>query len=203
MFKNGKSLGDRMAQLSFGKKRRRKQVNYELLQEIAMWIFQIAFVCFIAFMIVWFFGQRASVIGDSMKPSLSNGDVTIINRLVYDARTPKRGEVIVFKPNGNDSSHYYIKRIIGLPGETIECKDGKILIDGEELEEDYKTTEIKDLGTLEEPITLSSNEFFVLGDDRQNSEDSRNVNVGNVKRSEIAGKVWFVVSPMKHFGFVK
>ena len=192
-----------MAQLSFGKKRRRKQVNYELLQEIAMWIFQIAFVCFIAFMIVWFFGQRASVIGDSMKPSLSNGDVTIINRLVYDARTPKRGEVIVFKPNGNDSSHYYIKRIIGLPGETIECKDGKILIDGEELEEDYKTTEIKDLGTLEEPITLSSNEFFVLGDDRQNSEDSRNVNVGNVKRSEIAGKVWFVVSPMKHFGFVK
>ena len=192
-----------MAQLSFGKKRRRKQVNYELLQEIAMWIFQIAFVCFIAFMIVWFFGQRASVIGDSMKPSLSNGDVTIINRLVYDARTPKRGEVIVFKPNGNDSSHYYIKRIIGLPRETIECKDGKILIDGEELEEDYKTTEIKDLGTLEEPITLSSNEFFVLGDDRQNSEDSRNVNVGNVKRSEIAGKVWFVVSPMKHFGFVK
>ena len=192
-----------MAQLSFGKKRRRKQVNYELLQEIAMWIFQIAFVCFIAFMIVWFFGQRASVIGDSMKPSLSNGDVTIINRLVYDARTPKRGEVIVFKPNGNDSSHYYIKRIIGLPGETIECKDGKILIDGEELEEDYKTTEIKDLGTLEEPITLSSNEFFVLGDDRQNIEDSRNVNVGNVKRSEIAGKVWFVVSPMKHFGFVK
>ena len=192
-----------MAQLSFGKKRRRKQVNYELLQEIAMWIFQIAFVCFIAFMIVWFFGQRASVIGDSMKPSLSNGDVTIINRLVYDARTPKRGEVIVFKPNGNDSSHYYIKRIIGLPRETIECKDGKILIDGEELEEDYKTTEIKDLGTLEEPITLSSNEFFVLGDDRQNIEDSRNVNVGNVKRSEIAGKVWFVVSPMKHFGFVK
>ena len=192
-----------MAQLSFGKKRRRKQVNYELLQEIAMWIFQIAFVCFIAFMIVWFFGQRASVIGDSMKPSLSNGDVTIINRLVYDARTPKRGEVIVFKPNGNDSSHYYIKRIIGLPRETIECKDGKILIDGEEMEEDYKTTEIKDLGTLEEPITLSSNEFFVLGDDRQNIEDSRNVNVGNVKRSEIAGKVWFVVSPMKHFGFVK
>ena len=192
-----------MGQLSFGKKRRRIQVNYELLQEIAMWVFQIAFVCFIAFMIVWFFGQRASVIGDSMKPSLSNGDVTVINRLVYDARTPKRGEVIAFKPNGNDSSHYYIKRIIGLPGETIECKDGKILIDGEELEEDYKTTEIKDLGTLEEPITLSSNEFFVLGDDRQNSEDSRNVNVGNVKRSEIAGKVWFVVSPMKHFGFVK
>ena len=192
-----------MGQLSFGKKRRRIQVNYELLQEIAMWVFQIAFVCFIAFMIVWFFGQRASVIGDSMKPSLSNGDVTVINRLVYDARTPKRGEVIAFKPNGNDSSHYYIKRIIGLPGETIECKDGKILSDGEELEEDYKTTEIKDLGTLEEPITLSSNEFFVLGDDRQNSEDSRNVNVGNVKRSEIAGKVWFVVSPMKHFGFVK
>ena len=90
-----------------------------------------------------------------------------------------------------------------MPGETIECVDGKILIDGEEIKENYKTTKIKDLGVLEEPITLGTNEFFVMGDDRENSEDSRNVNIGNVKRSEIVGKVWFVVSPMKHFGFVK
>ena len=203
MLKNGNDLGDKMAQLSFGKRRRRIQVNFELLQESAMWIFQIAFVCFIAFLIVWFFGRRASVIGDSMKPCLTNGDVTVVNRLVYDARSPKRGEVIAFKPNGNDSSHYYIKRIIALPGETIECVDGKILIDGEEIKENYKTTKIKDLGVLEEPITLGTNEFFVMGDDRENSEDSRNVNIGNVKRSEIVGKVWFVVSPMKDFGFIK
>lgn len=191
-----------MAGLSFGRKRRR-QVNYELLQEIFIWIARIALVCVIAFGLVWYFGQKVSVIGDSMNPQLENGDITLINRLVYDVRKPKRGEVIAFKPNGNENSHYYIKRVIGLPGETIEYVDGEILIDGEAIEEDYNTTKIEELGLLEEPITLGKEEYFVLGDDRQNSEDSRMANVGNVKQSEIAGKVWLVVSPMKHFGFVK
>ena len=77
------------------------------------------------------------------------------------------------------------------------------MIDSEAIEEDYNTTKIEELGLLEEPITLGKEEYFVLGDDRQNSEDSRMANVGNVKQSEIAGKVWFVISPMKHFGFVK
>lgn len=191
-----------MAGLSFGRKRRR-QVNYELLQEIFIWIARIALVCVIAFGLVWYFGQKVSVIGDSMNPQLENGDITLINRLVYNMRKPKKGEVIAFKPNGNENSHYYIKRVIGLPGETIEYVDGEILIDGEAIEEDYNTTKIEELGLLEEPITLGKEEYFVLGDDRQNSEDSRMANVGNVKQSEIAGKVWLVVSPMKHFGFVK
>jgi signal peptidase I len=191
-----------MAGLSFSRKKRRK-VNYELLQEIIIWLFQIALVCFAAFVLVWYFGQRVSVIGDSMNPGLKNGDITLVNRLVYDVRKPRRGDIIAFKPNGNESSHYYMKRVIGLPGETIECKEGIIFIDGEMLEEDYKTTAIEELGLLEEPITLKSDEFFVLGDDRQSSEDSRMANIGNVKRSEIAGKVWFVISPIKHLGIVR
>ena len=191
-----------MAGLSFSRKKRRK-VNYELLQEIIIWLFQIALVCFAAFVLVWYFGQRVSVIGDSMNPGLKNGDITLVNRLVYDVRKPRRGDIIAFKPNGNESSHYYMKRVIGLPGETIECKEGIIFIDGEMLEEDYKTTDIEELGLLEEPITLKSDEFFVLGDDRQSSEDSRMANIGNVKRSEIAGKVWFVISPIKHLGIVR
>ena len=191
-----------MAGLSFGRKRRR-QVNYELLQEIFIWIVRIALVCVIAFGLVWYFGQKVSVIGDSMNPQLENGDITLINRLVYNMRKPKKGEVIAFKPNSNENSHYYIKRVIGLPGETIEYVHGEILIDSEAIEEDYNTTKIEELGLLEEPITLGKEEYFVLGDDRQNSEDSRMANVGNVKQSEIAGKVWLVVSPMKHFGFVK
>ena len=191
-----------MAGLSFSRKKRRK-VNYELLQEIIIWLFQIALVCFAAFVLVWYFGQRVSVIGDSMNPGLKNGDITLVNRLVYDVRKPIRGDIIAFKPNGNESSHYYMKRVIGLPGETIECKEGIIFIDGEMLEEDYKTTAIEELGLLEEPITLKSDEFFVLGDDRQSSEDSRMANIGNVKRSEIAGKVWFVISPIKHLGIVR
>lgn len=191
-----------MAQLSFGKKRR-KRVNYELIQEILVWIIQIMIVCALAFGIVWYFGHKVSTVGDSMSPQLKNGDVTLINRLVYDVRKPKRGEVIAFKPNGNENSHYYIRRVIGLPGETIEYKDGRLWIDGEELEEKYETTEIVELGLLKDEIKLDGDEYFVLCDDRENSEDSRVANIGNVKRNEIVGKVWFVVSPMKHFGFVK
>ncbi len=191
-----------MAGLSFGRKKRRK-VNYELLQEVIIWTFQIALVCFLAFVLVWYFGLRVSAIGDSMNPDLKNGDITLVNRLVYEARKPKRGEVIAFRPHGNENAHYSIKRVIGLPGETVEYKDGAIWINGEKLKENYKTTEIEELGLLEEPIILKSNEFFVLGDNRQSSEDSRMANIGNVKRSEIAGKVWFTVSPLKRFGFVK
>ncbi len=191
-----------MAKLSFGKKRR-KRMNYELLQEILGWVFQIVLVCFAAFLIVWFFGHKVSAIGNSMSPQLNNGDITLVNRLVYETRKPRRGEIIAFKPNGNENSHYYMRRVIGLPGETITYSDGKILIDGEVLKEKYDTTKIEEAGLLEEAVTLKQSEYFVLGDDRQNSEDSRVENIGNVKKSEIAGKVWFVVSPMKHFGFVR
>ena len=117
-------------------------MNYDLIREILVWFFQIALVCFVAFVLVWYFGQRVSVIGDSMKPKLENGDVVLINRVSYNLGTPKRGDVIAFKPNGNENAHYYVKRIIGLPGETVEVKDGKILINGKNIKEKYKTTEL-------------------------------------------------------------
>ena len=178
-------------------------MDYGLLLEVLGWVFQIALVCFAAFLMVWYFGKQVSTIGDSMSPQLHNGDIVLVNRLVYETRKPRRGEIIAFKPNGSENSHEYIKRVVGLPGETVECSDGRILIDGREWKDEYKTSEMGELGLLEEPITLKSDEYFVLGDDRENSEDSRVANIGNVKKSEITGKVWFVVSPMKHFGFVK
>ena len=190
-----------MAKLTFGKKRRR--VNYDLLREILVWVFQIAIVCFLAFVCVWYFGKRVSVIGDSMNPELKNGNVALISRAAYSVGAPKRGDVIAFQPNGNEGSHYYIKRIIGLPGEKISVEDGKIFVNGRAIKERYTTTSIEELGLLEEPITLKNNEYFVLGDDRQNSEDSRHAEIGAVKRKEIDGKVWFVVSPGKTFGFVR
>ncbi len=190
-----------MAQLSFGKKR--KRVDYDLIREVLGWAVQIIIVCVIAFGCVWYFGYKVSTVGDSMNPVLENGNITLVNRLVYDIRAPKRGDIIAFKPKGNESSHYYIKRVVGLPGETIEFRDGEIWIDGKILEEEYITTEMTEAGLLEEAILLDSGEFFVLGDDRQNSDDSRTANIGNVKREEIAGKVWFVISPLENWGFVK
>lgn len=175
----------------------------ERMRQAASWTLQIGVVLLFAFTFVWYFGQRVSTVGDSMNPILENGDVVMVNRFVYNASSPKRGDVIVFKPKGNDNSHYYIKRIVGLPGETVEILEGSIYIDGEKLAEDYETTEISDVGIVTGEIQLDGDEYFVLGDDRGKSEDSRMADVGNVKRSYIYGKAWFVLSPLEHFGFLK
>ena len=118
-----------------------------------------------------------------MNPVIRNGDVVLVNRIVYDASTPKRGDIIVFKPKGNENLHSYIKRIIGLPGESVEIRDGEICI-------------------ASEKIVLGGDEYFVLGDNRESSEDSRMADIGNVKRSEIEGKVWFILSPKDRFGLL-
>ena len=91
---------------------------------------------------------------------------------------------------------------MGLPGEKVEIVENRIYIDGKKLEEDYKTTKIDDVGIVNEEIQLGTDEYFVLGDNRENSEDSRNADVGNVKRSYIYGKIWLILSPKEHFGLV-
>ena len=192
----------------FRKSRKRKfefhmHVNLKLLKTIGLWIFKIGVVCLLAFVSVWCFGQQVSTVGDSMKPLLRNGDVVLVNRIIYNATTPKRGDIIVFKPKGNENDHYYTKRIIGLPGESVEIMENRIYINGKKLEEEYKTTDIDDVGIVDEKIQLAGDEFFVLGDNRANSEDSRNADVGNVKREYIYGKAWFVISPRKDFGLIK
>lgn len=190
--------------LGFSRPRRKRiRINLEYLPTVGIWIFKIAIVCLLAFVAVWYFGQRVSTVGDSMNPVLHNGDVVLVNRIVYNATTPKRGDIIVFKPKGNENAHYYIKRIVGLPGETIEIIENRIYIEGDKLEEDYKTTDIDDVGIANEKIHLAGDEYFVLGDDRQNSEDSRNADVGNVKREYIYGKAWLTISPKKDFGLIR
>ena len=173
------------------------------MREIFSWIFSIALSVFLAGVIVIFLGRSARVVGMSMEPTLENGQQIYIDRFTYILSSPKAGDVVAFLPNGNENSHYYIKRIIALPGESVEIVENSVYINGEKLQEDYETSKIDDVGIVNEKIKLGSDEYFVLGDDRQNSEDSRNANVGNVKYSYIYGKAWFVISPKTHFGFVK
>ena len=181
-----------------------KKPNLDLryLGSILLWTVKITLVCLLAFCTVWFFGKQVSVVGDSMQPALKNGDVVLVNRVIYNAVKPDRSEVIVFKPQGNENVHYYVKRVIGLPGETVEIKENSIYIDGKKLEEDYATTEIEDAGLAAQAVTLADDEYFVLGDDRKNSEDSRHADVGNVKRRYIYGKAWFIKAG-DDIGFVK
>lgn len=187
-------------ELKFKNEKRRIRVNR--LRNAGTWLMRIVLVCFAAFVLVWFFGKRVSNVGDSMNPELENGDIVLVNTLIYNAKNPARGDVIVFKPQGDESMHSYIKRVIGLPGETVEIKDGIIYIDGKELEEDYDTSAIKDAGLAAEKMELKKQEYFVLGDNRLSSTDSRSAEVGAVKKTEIEGKAWLIASPLKHLGFV-
>lgn len=185
------------------KPKKKIHLNLEAIVSAFTWVFKIAITCLVAFVAVWYWGQRVSTVGDSMNPVLRNADVVLVNRIVYNASSPKRGDIIVFKPKGNENSHYYIKRIVGLPGETVQIVENQIYIDGKKLEEDYKTTKLDTAGIAGEKLKLGGDEYFVLGDNRKNSEDSRSADIGKVKRSYIYGKAWFVASPRKDWGFVR
>lgn len=180
-----------------------RSFNAGKMKEIIIWLVEIIAVCVLAWMLVSLFGQRVSNAGDSMRPVLKNGDVVLIDRMVYNAKKPVRGDIIAFKPNGNENTHYSIKRVVGLPGETVQIKDGKVYINGEALKKDVYVSDIGFAGIAEEPVELGETEYFVLGDNCEGSDDSRLADVGNVTRSDIYGKVWFVTSFGGNFGFVK
>lgn len=183
--------------------RRKKDVNFPLLKEIFSWIIEIAIVLMMAFVLVYFIGMRTSVVGQSMSETLENGDQILVNRFMYKVIGPKANDVIVFLPNGNEKSHYYVKRVIGVPGDTVQIKNGRIYVNGTEFTEKVDVASIEDAGLAADAVTLGDDEYFVLGDNRNNSEDSRYANIGNIKREYIIGKVWFVISTGDRFGFIK
>ena len=175
--------------LQFYKKR--KRISVGLIKEISNWIFLAALAVLLAFVFVYSVGIKTSVIGVSMEPCLYNGQSVLINKVIYSITEPKRGDVVVFLPNGNENSHLYIKRVIGLPGEKVTIQDGRILINGYFYEEDERFDTIEDGGIAEATVSLGEDEYFVLGDNRNNSEDSRSANVGPVHVDMIIGKAWF------------
>lgn len=170
---------------------KKKRLDPRLIKDAAELLVGGAVAVFLAFVIVFSVGMRTSVIGDSMEPILYNGQEILMNRILYRISTPKRGDVVVFLPNGNENSHFYVKRVVGLPGETVQIREGNVYIDGLMLAEDERFDEIVDPGIAQNEIHLSSDEFFVLGDNRNSSEDSRSGNIGAVKKDTIIGKAWF------------
>ncbi len=195
-------MGRRVKGLQFGRKKERK-INLSVFQEMVIWIVEIAITIAIAIVFTYFFGVRSTVVGPSMSPQLEDGDEVLIDRFFYKFISPKAGDVIAFLPNGNTNTHYYLKRVIGVPGDTVQIRGGSIYVNGEELIEEIETSRIEDAGIAENEITLSEDEYFVLGDNRGNSEDSRFANIGNIRESYIIGKAWFVLSPREKLGFIK
>lgn len=156
-------------------------------------------------LVITFVGQRTEVEGASMENTLHNGDNLIVDKLSYRFHDPERFDIIVFPFQFQDNT-YYIKRIIGLPGETVQIMDdGSIYINGEKLEENYGMEVIKPetIGRAAEPIELGDDEYFVMGDKRNNSSDSRTDMVGNIKRENIIGKAWLRIWPVSDFGVLQ
>lgn len=169
---------------------------------ILKFVLYLAVVAFSSYLIITYVAQRSQVIGDSMITTLHDDDQLIMDKLTYRFQDPKRFDIIVFQYLYRPKT-YYVKRIMGLPGETVQIVDGQILINGKVLEEDYGREVMLDGRKAKEPITLGEDEYFVLGDNRNYSSDSRDSDVGSIKRSQILGKAKIVIWPLNHAGILR
>lgn len=177
-----------------------------LMKEILGNLLYIAVICAVVFLILHYVGQRTVVNGDSMDTTLADGQNLIMDKLSYRLHDPERFDIVIFPgPEEDGENPYFIKRVIGLPGETVQIRNGKVYINDKELTEDtYGITDyIDDPGIAEEPLTLGEDEYFCLGDNRPISYDSRYEEVGPVDRSELIGKVWIRIWPLSLFGKVE
>ena len=174
-----------------------------IMKEILSTSIYLLVVLCAAYLIITYVGHRTQVSGSSMETTLSDGDNLLVDKITYRFSEPKRFDIIVF-PFQYDTDTYYIKRIIGMPGETVQIDyDGNIYINGSLLEESYGREVIQNPGRAAEPITLGEDEYFVMGDNRNNSSDSRDPSVGNIHRKDIIGRAWVRIWPFSKFGVLK
>ena len=175
----------------------------KVLKEILSTSLYILFVLCAVYLVIHFVGQRTQVQGSSMEPKLSSEDNLIVDKISYRFHDPERFDIVVF-PFRYEENTFYIKRVIGLPGETVRIDEkGNILINGEILEENYGKEVIQSPGRAYEEIVLADDEYFLMGDNRNNSTDSRDPSVGNVRRDEIVGRAWLRIWPLDQVGFIE
>lgn len=192
-----------MSELEKKEKMSEAEVKREKLHNLLDWVVYILIVAVLAFLLLNYVAQRVLVDGTSMNPTLQDQDSVLVEKLSYRFSNPERYDIVVFKYLGKDDT-YYIKRIIGLPGETVQVIDGYVYINGELLETDIYGNDIMlSSGRASEPITLGEYEYFVLGDNRNGSSDSRSESVGNVARSQIVGKAFIRIWPITDVELLK
>ncbi|MDC7289699.1 signal peptidase I [Blautia schinkii] len=181
----------------------KEKLEDQKVRKVITWIFEIVVTLVFAAVVAIVMFQSVTMQESSMEPTLSVGDKFFMNRVVYTVSSPERGDIIVFKTNASDDAALHIRRVIGLPGDTVQIVDGRVLINGETYKEGKDFPTISNAGMAAKPVTLENGEYFVLGDNRNNSEDSRYGDIGKVKKKYIVGKLWFTISPVKKIGFLK
>lgn len=190
--------------------KREKRIAF--IKEAVRFLIEAVVVVLIAWLIVTFALKKVSVIGSSMETTLYNGEDVIVNKTSYLLLSPRRGQVIAFYPEAEEEeegeedpevmtdSVIQIRRVIGLPGEKVLIKDGKIYIDGEVLEEDYEFESMNSAGRAINEIQLDEDEYFVLSDNRNDMDDSRNTSYTKVRKKNIIGKVLIRLDPLSLLG---
>ncbi len=173
-----------------------------LLKDMIEIVVYFAVVMLIVLFIYQYVGQQVEVKGSSMETTLSDKDRLILEKISYRFGEPERYDIVVFRPYEEDKDLYYIKRIIGLPGETVQIVDDNIYINDILIEEDYGNEPMEDPGIAEVAITLGQDEYFVLGDNRNHTTDSR-YEIGNVKRDAIIGRTFARIWPLNEIEVLK
>jgi len=184
-------------------RKRRYRFENENLMEIVRYVFGILAAIGLALFVVYNWGHRTGVIGSSMEPALYNGQTIYISKFSFLLSNPRYGDIVVFLPNGNEHTHYYVKRVVALPGDTVQISGGRLYINDQPEEDSDRYDLIEDPGIAENPLTLGEDEYFVLGDNRNNGEDSRSGNIGPLNVSLIEGRAWFKLSKGdSKFGYI-
>ncbi|MCR5054221.1 MAG: signal peptidase I [Lachnospiraceae bacterium] len=185
--------------LNFNRKRRK--IEFSRFQRVFIFLGEMIAVVLLSYFVVISYGIRIDSLGESMEPTLQEGDVLLMDKLKYRLLSPSKNDIIAFQPSGNLNSKYSIKRVIGLPGDLIKIENGTLYVNNEAYRDVADTESIKDAGIAENEITVPSGSYFVLGDNRNNSEDSRYETIGMVRDEEIVARIWFDLT-MSNFGFV-
>ena len=171
-------------------RRRRKKINFDKVRYVLIFLLELVLVIGLAFGVVTAFGKQVECSNASMEPTYETSDILLVNTIAYKFSSPKTGDVIAFKPKSNVNASYSVKRVIAVPGDTIYINNGRIYLNDELYKENLEVERIENPGIAATPITLLDDQFFVLGDNRNSSEDSRYESVGFVSSEDILGKIW-------------
>lgn len=177
------------------------RISNPFLRGLVEWIITILLAAALFFVVRTFLFRNASVTGNSMEPTLNHGDMVILNRLSYQFISPEAGDIVAFPYQGNPSE-VFIKRVVGVPGDIVDLRNNQFLINGNPLDDSFSQDLVLALGDVNFPITVEENRFFVLGDNRNGSKDSRFASVGNVPERDMMGKVLVRIWPMNALGQV-
>lgn len=167
----------------------KKKVNSSIFSEILICIVWMVIAAFLAAVLVYFYGLKTYVVGSSMEPVLYSGQTILVDRFAYVLGKPKMGDIVVFLPRGNEKSHYYVKRVAAGPGDMVQIKEGVLYVNGEVSE--FTSEEMMEPGIAENPFVLENGQYFCIGENPQDGEDSRYANIGPVSKQDIVGRAWF------------